>query len=516
MEEAGTWETRSAPRRGVGADNAKSGGGVEGASGVGLTHSRGVGGVIPAAPAFSGEGLEGVSNQLPACQVTSTVHRGGSWVETKLAALSAMSRQDPRCKFTNLAYLLNESFLARCFWELRKDAASGIDGETWASYQRDLVRNLADLVERMKRMSYRPLPVKRVWIPKDAKSYRPLGIPALEDKIVQRGMARILEAIYEVDFLDESYGFRPGRSCHQALEALDRSLMKKPVNYVVDADIKGFFDSVDHKKLVRCLKQRIVDSSFLRLVVRFLKAGVMEDGVFSRTEQGTPQGGLLSPILSNVFLHYALDCWFRGSLKRGLRGYAGLIRYADDFVICVQYRDEAELILRELELRFTQAGLSLSQEKTRLVEYGRFAAERTGRRGEKPGTFDFLGFTHYCAQTRFGGFKVGRKTSRKKYRQKLKAMNQWLKFIRNRQPLREWWEVLGRKVSGHFQYYGVSGNSAGIRQFRTDVICLAHKWINRRSQRGRYDWARFGRYLERHPLPRPRIHHRLYAISSTR
>jgi group II intron reverse transcriptase/maturase len=423
-----------------------------------------------------------------------------------------MARQDGSCKFGTLAYLLNTEYLAQCFWELNPKAAPGIDRVTWRKYGKELDENLSCLVKRMKAMSYRPQAVKRVFIPKDNKSKRPLGIPAIEDKVVQMGMTRILESIFECDFLDVSYGFRPGRSCHQALVALDKMIMMQPVNYVLDADIKGFFDSVDHKKLMSCLQARVSDPQFLRLVSRFLKAGVMEDGARIEVDKGTPQGGVLSPLLSNVFLHYALDVWFEGDLKKRLRGYAGLIRYADDFVICVQYKDDAQMILHELEARFAKCGLSLSKEKTRLLEFGRSASETAGRRGDRPGTFNFLGFTHFCDKTRRGKFKVGRKTSSKKFCQKVKAMNEWLRNIRSHVPLKEWWPILQRKVAGHYGYYGVSGNSRGIRNFHLATQRLAFKWLNRRSQRRSYNWESYTAYLKRHPLPPPKLRHNLYTL----
>ncbi len=512
MDDSGTWEIQYVPQEEVVTDNVKSGGGNDDVLEVGLTHSRGVVGVTPGDAQGRLEGLEGVSDQLETDGETSSAHRSVKWVETRLCVISEMARQDSGCKFGTLAYLLNAEYLAQSFWELNSKAAPGIDSVTWREYSKELDENLSCLVKRMKAMSYRPQAVKRVYIPKGNKSKRPLGIPAIEDKIVQMGMTRILESIFECDFLDVSYGFRRGRSCHQGLAALDKMIMTQPVNYVLDADIKGFFDSVDHRKLMSCLRKRVSDSRFLRLVSRFLKAGVMEDGALIEVDKGTPQGGVLSPVLSNIFLHYALDVWFEHDLKNRLRGYAGLIRYADDFVICVQYKDDARMILRELEARFAKCGLSLSKEKTRLLEFGRFASETASRRGDKPGTFDFLGFTHFCDKTRRGKFKVGRKTSGKKFRQKIKAMNEWLRSIRNVVPLKEWWPILQKKVAGHYGYYGISGNSVGIRAFRLATQRLAFKWLNRRSQRRSYNWESYNAYLKRYPLPTPTLRHNLYTL----
>jgi len=489
-------------------NDVKSGEGNDGTLGVGLTHSRGVAGAMPGDT--DGRVLEGVSDQLQTGRETPGVHRDAAWVETRLSVISEMARTDSGCRFSNVACLLNEDYLARCFCELEKGAAPGIDRVTWRQYARDLWENLSGLVSRMRAMKYRPQAVRRVYIPKDAKSTRPLGIPAVEDKVVQMGMARILESIYERDFLDVSYGFRPGRNCHQALRALDRCMITRPVNYVLDADIKGFFDSVDHKKLLKCLQARISDRNFLRLIVRMLKAGVMECGERRETEEGTPQGGVVSPILANIFLHYALDEWFVKVLAKQLKGYAELIRYADDFVICVQHRGDAEKILSTLEARFRQCGLTLSKEKTRLLDFGRFARENAERQGKRPGTFDFLGFTHYCDLSRTGKFKVGRKTSKKKFRMKAVTLNEWLRRIRNALPLKEWWATLCRKLSGHYNYYGVSGNYAGVSRYYRLALRLAFKWLNRRSQRRSVTWEGYTSYLAINGLPKPRIHHNLY------
>jgi RNA-directed DNA polymerase len=512
MEHPGTWEIQYIPHREVETDNVKSGEGNDGVLEVGLTHSRGVVGVTPGDFRLRLKRLEGVSDQSETDRDTPCAHRSAEWVETRLCVISEMARQDPRCKFKNIAYLLNADYLAQCFWELKPKAAPGIDGVTWRKYRKELDGNLSDLVKRMKANQYRPQAVKRVYIPKDNKSKRPLGVPAIEDKAVQMGMAKILESIFERDFLDVSYGFRPGRSCHQALVALDKMIMTRPVNYVLDADIKGFFDNVDHKKLVSCLQARVTDPQFLRLVARFLKSGVLEDGARIEVDKGTPQGGVLSPILSNIFLHHALDIWFENKLKGKLRGYAGLIRYADDFVICVQHKDDAQIILGELEARLAKCGLTLSKDKTRLLEFGRNAIQQARQRGERPGTFDFLGFTHFCDTTRRGGFKVGRKTSGKKFRQKVKAINHWLRSIRNYVPLKEWWGILQRKLAGHYGYYGISGNSHGIRDFYLVVVRMALKWLNRRSQRRSFNWETYSSYLTRYPLPLPRIQHNLYTL----
>jgi group II intron reverse transcriptase/maturase len=409
--------------------------------------------------------------------------------------------------------LLDERFLARCYYRLGRDRASGINGVTWNGYGKHLEENLRDLEARLKVKRYRPQPAKRVYIPKDEHSQRPLGLPALEDKIVQAGIAAIMEAIYEVDFLDCSYGFRPGRGCHQAINAVDKTIMTKPINHVIDADIKAFFDSVSHDWLLKFLRVRIKDSSFLLLIERFLKAGYVEAGQIVATEQGTPQGGNLSPMLSNVFLHYVLDLWFEKRIKRQVRGVCFLVRYADDFVCMVQYEDDAQYIVQALHERFAQFDLVLHPEKTRVISFGRYERQNAQRQQRRANTFDFLGFTHYCDSSRKGKFIVGRQTSRKKFRKKCQELNTWLQQKRNACSAKEWWPLLKAKLTGHYQYYGISGNMRSINRFYHLTVRLALKWLNRRSQRKSFCWAKFLNYLEHYPLPKPRIVHNLYTLS---
>jgi len=422
--------------------------------------------------------------------------------------------KDRKHKFNNLIHMLNEVGLKECFYLLKKGKAPGIDGVTFAQYEENLDVNLRDLVYRMKRFSYRPQSVRRVYIPKANGKLRPLGIPALEDKIVQMGIARILTAIYEADFVDFSYGFRPGKNCHQALDRVDKIIMRNPINHVIDADIKGFFDNVNHSWLMRCLEERISDSKLLRYIVRFLKAGVMEEGKWSETEQGTPQGGIISPILANIYLHYVLDLWLSKVIKGRSRGIVEMVRYADDFIIFVQYQDEAERILIELRERLAKFSLELAADKTKIIGFGRFAAENARKKGHSAGTFNFLGFTHFCDKTRTGKFKVGRTTDRRKFTAKLKSMKDWLKAIRNITAAKEWWPTLRAKLSGHFRYFGVSGNYHGIKRFYFLTIRLVFKWFNRRSQKKCYNWERFTKYLLRYPLPKPKIYHNFYTLYS--
>lgn len=383
-------------------------------------------------------------------------------------------------------------------------------------YGKHLEENLKDLVRRLKGKQYQPRPVRRTYIPKGDGRLRGLGIPTVEDKVVQMGVKKILEAIYEADFYDEvSYGFRPGKGCHDALQALDKTVMTQPVNCVVDMDIEKFFDTINHAGILRCLRERIADSKLLRLIARFLKAGVLEEGKLLATEQGTPQGGIISPILANLCLHYALDRWFERKVKPQLRGYARLIRYADDFVVCFQREREAHLFGEMLKERLAKAGLRLSESKSRLIAFGRSAWQRAEREGKRVETFDFLGFTHYGDKTRKGAFKLGRKTASRKFRQKVKELNVWLKRVRNFVELKEWWRTLQLKLVGHYRYYGVSGNYRAMMQFHRHAFKLAYKWINRRSQKRSMSFKKYLRFLEYNPLPQPRIYHSMYALSSS-
>jgi len=352
-----------------------------------------------------------------------------------------------------------------------------------------------------------------VYIPKGNVDVRPLGISAIESKIVESGITRILGSIYEADFFGFSYGFRPNKNAHQALKVIGDNIYKKPVNYIVEADIKGFFDHVDHDLLLEFLRKRVKDSSLLFLLERFLKAGYMDGNHLYKTEQGTPQGSILSPMLSNIFLHYVLDKWFDEVVINHVRGYAELVRYADDFIILVQTKHDADRILTALHNRFTKYNLQLHPDKTSVFSFGRYEKQNAQEQNRKPNTFNFLGFTHYCDVTRRGYFKVGRKTSAKKFRAKAKALNLWLKAIRNQVQTKDWWKVLRAKLRGHYEYYGVSENYRSIYKFYKLAITLAKKWMNRRSQKKAMDWEKMTQYLLHYPLPKPRIRHNFYAIT---
>jgi len=337
--------------------------------------------------------------------------------------------------------------------ELGRDRAHGIDGVSWQAYGENLNENLANLVKRTKAKQYKPQPAKRVYIPKNEHERRPLGLPSLEDKIVQKGISRILEAIYEQDFLDCSYGFRPGRSCHDALRTVDQIIMKRPVRYVIEADIKGFFDNVSH---------------------------------------------------------YVLDLWFEKRIKPQMAGEVYLVRYADDFLIMTQKQSDACMIEQALRDRFKKFSLILHPEKTRTISFSRKEPENARRQGRKPYTFEFLGFTHFWFRTREGRYMLSRRTSAKRFRRACRAMNEWLRRVRNLCKTKEWWLILASKLRGHYQYYGVSGNSRMLKIFRYQVMRMLHKWLNRRSQRNQWSWERFTEYLEHYPLPQPHIVHKFY------
>jgi group II intron reverse transcriptase/maturase len=430
----------------------------------------------------------------------------GEMMETKLQRIAEKARKDSGCRFTSLFHLMNVEMLRECFRRLRKDAAAGIDKVTKAEYEENLEENLAVLVEKLHRMAYIPQSVRRVYISKPGSDKkRPLGIPALEDKLVQAGLARLLTAIYEQDFIKDSYGFRPGRSCHDALRALSCEVEGGQVHYVVDADIKGFFDNVDHEWMMKFLGHRIADKRVLRYVMRFLKAGIMEDGVVSASDKGTPQGGLISPILANIYLHYSLDLWFVGVFQKSCCGRSRIIRYADDFVVCFQREVDATRFRHELDERLAKFGLEISPEKTKIIEFGPFAESKAKRSGGKAATFDFLGFTHYCSRTRDGRhFRMKRITSRNKFTAKIRMVKDWLRANRTL-PTRELMGKVVAKLRGHFAYYGVTDNSRGISRFAYEVRCLLFKWLNRRGKRGCMSWDKFNRFLKKFPIPQPRI-----------
>lgn len=409
---------------------------------------------------------------------------------TRIGERARRLRQE---RFTSLYhYVTDLDHLRACYADLSADRAAGIDGVGKREYGLNLESNLKELSERLGRMGYRPQPVKRVYIPKPGTTkQRPLGLPCFEDKLVQLALGRVLEQIYEADFLDCSYGYRPARTPHQALDQLGRTIQQQKVGFIVEADIKGFYDNVNQAWQMKFLKHRIGDERVLRLIVRMLKSGVLENGLIQASDEGVPQGGNLSPLLSNVYLHYGLDIWFERRFKRTCRGEAYYFRYADDFLACFQYREDAERFLKELAVRLAQFSLELEPTKTKLLEFGRFAVERTKRAGRKPGTFEFLGFTHYCGQTRMGSFKVKRKTSKKKYRTKLKEIKEWLQRERSWMKKGELLRQAKLKLVGHRNYYAITDNEEMCSSFRYQVEQLLYKWLNRQSQKRSYNWEQF-------------------------
>lgn len=432
-------------------------------------------------------------------------------MQVKLNRIAKRAKQDKKLKFTSLVHHVNEANLAECYRELKANKACGIDGETVEAYGWNLKDKLSQLVESMKSKQYRPKPVKRVYIPKTGKNEkRGLGIPSVEDKLVQIMLKKILEQIYEVEFLDVSYGFRPKLSCHDAVKALDKVVMTKPINYIVEVDIKGFFDNVSHYWLQRCLEEKITDKNLLWLVRKFLKAGVIEDGKQLATEVGTPQGGVISPLLANIYLHYVLDLWFKKEIKSQAKGHMDLIRYCDDFVVCCESEKDAKNFLELLHLRLNKFGLQVSEEKTKVFKFGRQVWKQAQRSKEKVETFNFLGFTHYCGKSRRGYFIMGHKTSKENLCRKLKETKEWLKKIRNKLRLKEWWPVLKSKLTGHYNYFGVSGNYRCLQQFYSQIFSMVFKWINRRSQKKSMSFDQYQNYLQWNPLPIPRICYAMY------
>ena len=418
---------------------------------------------------------------------------------------TAKGRRDAR--FDNLLHhIYAVARLEQAYLAVKRDAAAGVDGQTWQSYGQELQSNLLDLSDRLARGGYRPQPVKRAYIDKADGSKRPLGVPALEDKIVQRASAEVLGAIYEQDFLGLSYGFRPGRSAHNALDAVSVGVSARKVNFVLDADIAKFFDTIEHDWLIKFIEHRVADTRVVRLIKKWLHAGVLEDGRLTQSELGTVQGGSISPLLANIYLHYAFDLWVNQWRGRHARGDVIAVRYADDWVAGFQYRDDAERFQRAAAERLGQFGLKLHPEKTRLIEFGRFARENRRRRGQgKPDTFDFLGFTHCCGKTRKGKFMVLRITSGKRLRAKLLAVKTELRRRMHR-PIAEQGQYLRSVVAGHGRYFAVPCNGARVRVFRFQVARLWHRTLCRRSQAKHLSWKRMHRIVA-HWLPSPRICH---------
>ena len=436
--------------------------------------------------------------------------RGGTCVgavnlQSAVKRIRQAASRDKTLRFISLwHHVYDIDRLREAFYGLKRDAAPGVDGQTWRAYREELEENLVELSERLRRGAYRAKPVRRTYIPKSDGRQRPLGVTVLEDKIVQRALVEVLNGIYEADFLGFSYGFRPGRSPHDALNALYGAIMTRKVGWVLDADLRGYFDAIDHGWLVRFVEHRIADKRVVRQIKKWLNAGILEDGKRSHSEEGVPQGGSVSPLLANIYLHYVFDLWVDRWRRKQARGEVIIVRFADDFVVGFQYRQDAERFQEELEARFRTFHLELNTEKTRLIEFGRYAAQkRKGRGGGKPRTFDFLGFTHSCGRTRKGRFIVLRRTIRKRIRAKLMELKRELRK-RLHYPIPAVGRWLRSVLLGHYRYYGVSGNHSKLAAFGYHLSVLWYRALRRRSQRHRLNWERMCRLIARW-LPQPRI-----------
>ncbi len=433
------------------------------------------------------------------------------YVLTKQQRIAELARRSPQMAFTSLAYLMDIDWLKAAFYRTRKDGAPGVDGQTWHDYAKDLEANLQSLLDRAKSGTYRAPPVRRVHIPKAGSTTetRPIGIPTLEDKVLQRAVVMLLEPIYEQDFDPGSYGFRPQRSAHAALEDLWKQTMNTSVGWVLEVDIRKFFDTLDHAHLRQFIQLRVRDGVLTRLIGKWLKAGVMEAGNISYPDAGSPQGGVISPLLANVFLHYVLDMWFRQEVQTRLRGKAHLIRYADDFVILFTHEEDAKRVMEVLPKRFGKYGLTLHPDKTRLIPFRRPPRKATGvgnDRTTRPGTFDLLGFTHYWGRTVRGGWAVMRQTASKRLSRAVRSIAQWCRNNRHR-PVCEQHAILSQKVRGHYAYYGITNNMRMLEAFLNAVQRAWRMWLDRRNRQRDMNWDRFKRLLKRYSLPPPKIVH---------
>lgn len=427
-------------------------------------------------------------------------------VSPKQQRIAMLAKRSREMSFTSLAYLMDLEWLHEAYRRTRKDGAAGVDGVTADEYAADLEDNLQSLLDRAKSGAYRAPPVRRVHIPKGAgNATRPIGIPSFEDKILQRAVAMLLEPIYEQDFDPCSYGFRPGRSAHDALEAIWKQTMGHRGGWVIDVDIQQFFDSLDHTHLREFLKQRIRDGVLLRLIGKWLKAGVLEGGSVYRPDSGTPQGGVISPLLANVFLHYVLDEWFAEEVRPRLAGRSSLTRYADDALICFEQERDARRVLEVLPKRLGKYGLTVHPEKTRLV---RFERPSDHDDDDDPGTFDFLGFTHYWARSRKGNWVVKRRTAGSRFSRGLRMITAWCRRHRHL-PLQAQQQALSRKLLGHYSYYGLTGNAPSLSRYRYEVLCIWRRHLARRNHQG-LPWWKFLRLLEHYPLPTARVVHSIY------
>ena len=428
-------------------------------------------------------------------------------MSTNLRWIGEKARKEPQLVFSSLYHHVSDvDNLRACYDALPGKRAVGVDGVTKEEYGKNLEEKLQDLSGRLNGMRYRPNPKRRSYIPKPgSEKGRPLGISCFEDKIVERAVKQVLEPIYETAFEDSSYGYRPRRNQHDCLDRLGKTIQQERINHVVEADIKGFFDNVKHEWMIRFLEHRIGDTRIIRLIKRMLKGGIMEDGLINATQSGTPQGSILSPLLSNVYLHYVLDLWFSRKVANEGRGEARYYRFADDFLACFQHRDDAERFLSRLNTRLGKFGLEVAKEKTHCIEFGRFARDDARKRGEKPKEFTFLGFTHYCGKSKQGYFKVKRRTSRKKMNQSLHEFADWACRARGKLRKGEMLRQARMRVAGHLNYYAITDNSKSCNNFVYYAERLLFKWINRKSQRKAYTWPQFAQALAWVDWPKPSI-----------
>jgi group II intron reverse transcriptase/maturase len=434
-------------------------------------------------------------------------------ISTKQQRIAQLAGEMPGRALTSLFHHVDLDWMMEAYRRTRKDGAVGVDGQRAEDYAQNLEENLRALLDRAKSGDrYRAPPVRRVYIPKGDGSERPLGIPSFEDKVLQRAVVMVLEPLYEQDFLNCSYGFRPGRSAHQALAAIQSQLTKMGGGWVLDVDIRKFFDSLSHEHLRTILARRMRDGVVERLIGKWLKAGVMEEGVLTHPEAGTPQGGVVSPLLANIYLHEVLDVWFEREVTPLLQGRSFLVRYADDFVMGFSNEKDARRVMSVLPKRFGKYGLTLHPDKTRLLHF-RPPRDRQGAGDARQASFDFLGFTHYWAQSRKGSWVIKRKTAKGRFTKALQRIKDWCRTNRHR-AVREQWELLTQKLKGHYGYYGLTGNFVGLSRFRNEVARVWHKWLSRRSQKAMLDWPTFNQLLKRYPLPPPRLNRSICLLAA--
>jgi group II intron reverse transcriptase/maturase len=426
---------------------------------------------------------------------------------TDINRIAELAKEDPKRQFFSIAHLITVEKMYEAFLSLRKEASAGIDGVTYQQYETSAEENIRQLHHRLKEGKYQVQPLRRVYIPKEDGKQRPISIPALEDKLVQKVVVELLNAIYEQDFLDCSYGFRPGRGQHQALDEVGRVICTRPTGWVLEIDIRSYFDSIVREKLVEMIEKRVSDGSILRLIAKWIKVGIIEDGKLLVSETGTGQGQPISPLLANIFLHHILDKWFEDEVKPRLKGEAYEIRFADDAILCFEHKEDADRVLNVLPKRFEKFGLTLHPEKTRLIEFGRYAAGNAKRQGkQQPETFGFLGFTHICARSRNGKFAVHVKTLAKRFRRGTKAIADWCQQHRH-DPVSEQRKMLNAKLRGHYQYYGRPTNYRSLWQFYRKACRTWRTWLSRRTRGKPLTWERFAEILRQHPLLQPRITH---------